>query len=85
MIERAYMPEYAARPDDTPMKPQAWQGLQFGTRHLLWIAAWLSLLLSIIRLSGVPFEFALPLLAGWVVYQGATLWIGGRLARRLSP
>ncbi|MEX2310393.1 MAG: hypothetical protein WD738_22695 [Pirellulales bacterium] len=58
---------------------------QFGIRHLLWIAVWLSLLLSVIRLSGIPFEFVLPLLLGWLIYQSATLWIGWYLALRLGP
>jgi hypothetical protein len=59
--------------------------LQFGTRHMMWIAVWLSLLLSIIRVSGIPFEFALPLLMGWIVYQAATLYAGWTIGRRLLP
>jgi hypothetical protein len=50
--------------------------LQFSIRHLLLIAVWLSLLLSVIRLSGIPFEFVLPLLVGWSVYQAVMLWAG---------
>jgi hypothetical protein len=58
---------------------------QFGIRHLLWTAVWLSVLLSIIRLLGLPFGFVLPLLGGWLGYQAATLWIGAMLARQLGP
>jgi hypothetical protein len=57
--------------------------LQFGIRHLLWIAGWVSLLLSVIRLSGVPFEYVLPLLVGWLAYQAATLRLGLLLMPRL--
>lgn len=57
---------------------------QFGIRHLMWIAAWASVLLTVIRLSGVPFELALPLLIGWAVYQALALAIGGRALPRLQ-
>jgi hypothetical protein len=57
---------------------------QFGLRHLMWLMVWLSVLLSIIRLSGVSFSYAIPLLAGWSLYQWATLRIGRRLALRLG-
>jgi hypothetical protein len=60
---------------------------------MLWIFVWFSLLLSVIRLSGIPFEFALPLLVGWLVYQAATLYCGSlyfkwreaRLSRSVQP
>jgi len=68
--------------DDVWAKP-VW--FQFGIRHLMWAAVWLSVLLSLIRLLGLPFEFILPLLGGWLGYQAATLWLGGMLARRLGP
>jgi hypothetical protein len=55
---------------------------QFGVRHLLWVAVWGSLLLTLIRLSGIPFGFALPLLVGWVAFQTATLWIGSLVVPR---
>jgi hypothetical protein len=58
---------------------------QFGIRHLMWLIVWISLLLSVIRLSGVPFGFAIPLLAGWIVYQWITLRIGVRLLNWLGP
>lgn len=58
---------------------------QFGIRHLMWTAVWLSVLLSVVRLLGLPFEFVLPLLGGWLAYQAATLWIGAILARRWGP
>jgi hypothetical protein len=57
---------------------------QFGMRHLLWVAMWASLLLTLIRVSGIPFGFALPLLLGWIAYQTATLWIGSLLLPRLA-
>jgi hypothetical protein len=53
--------------------------LRFGIRHLLWITFWMSLLLSVIRLSGIPFEYVLPLLAGWLAFQTATLYLGNWL------
>jgi hypothetical protein len=59
--------------------------LQFGIRHVLWVFVWLSLVLSAIKICRLPFEFVLPLLAGWFVYQLVTLRIGFWLARRLGP
>jgi hypothetical protein len=59
--------------------------IQFSVRHLLWIAVWVSLLLSVIRLTGIPFELMLPLAGGWLLYQALTLWIGGRVVSRLGP
>ncbi len=58
--------------------------LQFGIRHLLWISVWLSLLLALIRLSGIPYELFLPLLLAWLLFQSATLWMGGKLLPRLA-
>jgi hypothetical protein len=58
--------------------------LQFGVRHLLWMAVWVSLLLSVIRLSGIALEFALPLLVGWFLFQAATLWVGGMVVPRVD-
>jgi hypothetical protein len=55
---------------------------QFNIRHLLWITVWLSLLLTTIRLSGIPFEYVLPLLVLWLCYQSATLYVGTRIVRR---
>lgn len=49
---------------------------QFGIRHLLWVAAWMSILLSLIRILEIPFSVAIPLLLGWVAFQAFTLWIG---------
>ena len=57
---------------------------QFRIAHLLWLGVWLSLLLTLIRLSGIPYEFILPLLLGWLVFQAATLWIGWQLVRHLG-
>jgi hypothetical protein len=59
--------------------------LQFSIRHLLWIFVWLSLILSVIKICRLPFEFVLPVLVGWFFYQLATLRIGFYLARRLGP
>jgi hypothetical protein len=55
--------------------------IQFGIRQLMWVAVWLSLLLSLIRLSGIPFAYMLPLVAGWLFYQAVTLWVGRQLLR----
>ena len=51
----------------------------------MWLIVWISLLLSVIRLSGIPFEYVLPLVAGWIVYQWLTLRVGWRLAQWLGP
>ncbi len=59
--------------------------LQFSIRHMLWIFVWLSLILSVIKLCRLPFEFVLPVLVGWFFYQLATLRIGFYLAHRLGP
>jgi hypothetical protein len=59
--------------------------LQFSMRHLMWVFVWLSLILSVIKLCRLPFEFVLPVLIGWFFYQLATLRIGFYLARRLGP
>jgi hypothetical protein len=72
-------------PDTAPDSIAGEPRLQFGIRHILWIFVWLSLMLSAIKLCRLPFEFVLPLLAGWFVYQLATLRIGFWLARRLGP
>jgi hypothetical protein len=60
------------------------QVIQFGTRHLLWVTVWLSVLFAIIRLSGVPYHVALSLLVGWIIYQALTLAIGSIVIRRLA-
>lgn len=56
--------------------------LQFRIRHLLWISLWLSVLLTLIRLCGLPYEFILPGLIGWALYQAFTLWLGGKILER---
>jgi hypothetical protein len=76
-------PTDATAGTNQPGDSQSPRKFQFGIRHMLWIAVWLSLLLSVIRLSGIPFEFVLPLLVGWFVYQGATLWAGWRIGQRM--
>jgi hypothetical protein len=59
--------------------------IQFGLRHMMWLTVWISVLLCVIRLSGIPFEYVLPLIAGWIVYQWITLRVGERLIRYLGP
>ena len=59
-------------------------GLQFGIRHLLVISIWVSLLLTVIRLSGLDYLFLLFLFTVWGAYQMATLWVGGLLAGRFA-
>jgi hypothetical protein len=61
------------------------QHWQFGIRHIMWLIVWISLLLSVIRLSGIPFEYVLPLVAGWILFQWLTLRVGWRLAQWLCP
>jgi hypothetical protein len=63
----------------------AFPRVRFRIIHLLWIGVWLSLLLTLIRLSRVPYELILPLVVGWLIYQAATLAIGGWLVCRLGP
>jgi hypothetical protein len=59
--------------------------LRFRVRHLLWITVWLSAMLSALRLAGLPLEYLLPLLLGWLVYQTATLSVGWLCVRRFVP
>lgn len=61
------------------------QRLQFSICQLLWICLWVCMLLMLIRVSGIPFPVALPLLLGWLLFQTLTMWLGGRLVRRLAP
>jgi hypothetical protein len=70
--------------DKTAASP-ADRRLQFGLRHMMWLMVWISLLLCIIRLSGIAFEYVLPLTAGWTVYQWITLRVGERLLKSLGP
>jgi hypothetical protein len=58
---------------------------QFRTVHLLWVGVWVSLLLTLIRLSGIPYELILPMLLGWGVFQSASLFLGMLLVRRFGP
>jgi hypothetical protein len=80
---RSDSPPASVNADPPIVEPQP--RLHFRTRHLLWLCVWISLLLSVIRLSGVPFEFALPLLVGWGVFQAATLCAGWVIVKRLVP
>ena len=58
---------------------------RFRIAHLLWIGVWMSILLTVIRLSGIPYELILPVLLVWLAYQATTLSIGLLLVRRLGP
>lgn len=58
---------------------------QFGMGAMMWAFFWVSLLLTLMRLCGVPMALTVPLLAGWLVYQAATLWAGRKIALRLAP
>lgn len=71
-------PDAAAALDDEDGRP-----FQFGIRHLLWVSVWLSLLLALIRLCGIPYQLMLPLLLGWAAFQTASIWIGERLVSRI--
>jgi hypothetical protein len=53
--------------------------------ELLWVVLCLSALLSLVRLSGLTFDVAIPLLLGWTVYQAVTLGVGMRLGRHAGP
>jgi hypothetical protein len=71
--------------DESMMADANRSAFRFRTVHLLWVSVWLSLLLTVIRLSGIPYQLILPVLTGWLVYQAATLWIGSMLAKKLGP
>lgn len=58
--------------------------LRFGMRHMMWAMVWVSVLLTLIRLCGIPFELAIPLLVGWLAVQVVTTWTGERLFRWLG-
>jgi hypothetical protein len=58
---------------------------QFRTIHLLWVGVWVSLLLTLIRLSGIPYELILPVLLAWSIFQAASLFAGKFLVRRFGP
>jgi hypothetical protein len=58
---------------------------QFRTIHLLWVGVWVSLLLTIIRLSGIPYELILPMLFGWTAFQSLSLLAGKLLVSRFGP
>jgi hypothetical protein len=57
---------------------------RFRTIHLLWLGVWVSLLLTIIRMSRIPFELILPVLLVWMVFQAATLALGNWLLPRVT-
>jgi hypothetical protein len=57
---------------------------RFRTVHLLWLGVWFSLLLTVIRLSGISFELVIPMLLVWLVYQAVTLALGGWLLPRVA-
>jgi hypothetical protein len=54
--------------------------IQFGMRHIMVACVWIALLLTAVRLSGLDYRAVFLLLFGWLVYQAATIWIGGLLA-----
>jgi hypothetical protein len=64
---------------------QASSRFQFSMIHLLWAGVWLSLLLTVIRLSGIPYVLILPLLVGWGAFQALTLFVGKLVVRRFGP
>lgn len=59
--------------------------VQFRIRHVLWISVWLSGLLTVIKLIGLPFELMLPLLVGWCIFQAGTLYLGRLTVCKLWP
>lgn len=64
---------------------QEQDGLRSDIRQMLWVTAWVSVLLTIVRFTGRPFLQTLLVLCIWLVFQSATLWLGARLVRRLGP
>jgi hypothetical protein len=71
---------------ESPISPDQVTGgsFQFQIRHLLWITVWLSLLLSAIRLSGIPYGLMLQVLVLWLGFQMITLYLGSRILRRFA-
>lgn len=61
------------------------QAFQFRIYHMLWIGVWLSLLLTAIRLAGIPYQLILPLLILVAVYQVLTFYAGRWLAGWAIP
>src|SRR5262249_53750212 len=57
----------------------------FRIAHLMWLAAWASLMLSVIRFSGIASGLVLRVLLGWLAYQTLALWLGWRIVRHLVP
>ena len=68
--------EPSQREEATAAEHRPW--FQFGISTLLWVAVWISLLLSVIRLSGFDLAIASPILLAWLVFQAATLWASSR-------
>jgi hypothetical protein len=52
---------------------------------MLWLGLWLSLLFTVIRLSGIAYELFLPILLAWLLFQATTLLAGGLIGRHLAP
>jgi hypothetical protein len=69
----------------TASEPAGHPYIQFSLRHLIWVTAWTSVLLTLIHLSRLPAEFILPLLGVWLVYQAATLAAGRFYLARIRP
>lgn len=78
--EVTFVDEHAARSSNV-----ARVHFRFGVRHMLWVTTWLSVLLALIRLAGIPFYISLAILFGWLLFQSLTLWLGGVLVRWLGP
>lgn len=74
-------PEEAAADAAVGKKPL----FQFRVHHMLWLAAWIGVSLAAMRAAGVRFEVLLPAFGIWLVYQTATLYLGGQALRRLAP
>jgi hypothetical protein len=64
--------------------PPSYRPIRFGIRHLLVLGIWISMLLAAIRICRVDYDIALSLGIGWLIYQAATLWVGGQLASWLA-
>ena len=57
---------------------------QFNLRQMLILTAWVSVLLTLLRLTGLLTWLPMLILAIWVVYQAATLWVVLRLVKPLA-
>jgi hypothetical protein len=70
LVEELIEPEQFKRPR-----------FQFQIRQLLWVCVWLSLLLTVIRITGLPMGYLVVVLMVWLLFQACTLAAGFAMAK----